>query len=73
MIIVSLNLRGLGRPKKRMAVQKLVQKYKVDCLIMQETKVWYEVFNIVREVWGNCRCMELGSFCGGSGSVDFYL
>lgn len=32
MIILSLNVRGLGKP--RMAVRKLVRKHKVDCLIL---------------------------------------
>lgn len=39
MIIVSWNIRGLGKPKKRLVVRKLVRKHKVDVLILQETKV----------------------------------
>ena len=56
MIIVSLNVRGLGRPEKRMAIRKLVKKHEVDCLILEETKVCSNVLPFIWELWGNRRC-----------------
>lgn len=47
MIILSLNVRGLVRPEKRMAVRKLVRKHKVDMLILQETKVANDIKSII--------------------------
>lgn len=50
MIIVSWNIRGLGRPEKRLAVRKMVRSHKVDVLILQETKVANNVEIIMRDV-----------------------
>lgn len=53
MIIISPNVRGLGKPEKGRAVRKLVKNHKADCLILQETKVASDVDTIIGEVWGN--------------------
>lgn len=53
MIIISPNVRGLGKLEKGQAVRKLVRNHKADCLILQETKVASDVDTIIREVWGN--------------------
>lgn len=55
-IIVSLNVRGLGKPEKRLAVKKLVKNYKIDYLMLQETKVVSDIHRFVHEVWGKSRC-----------------
>ena len=56
MIIVSLNVRELGRPEKRLAVRKMVRNLKVDGLLLQETKVASNIHSVIRDVWGNRRC-----------------
>ena len=56
MIIVSWNIRGLGKLEKRPAVRKLVKKYKVDLLLLQETKISKNIIPIVRDVWGAQNC-----------------
>ncbi|XXG47876.1 hypothetical protein AAC387_Pa02g2445 [Persea americana] len=43
------------RPEKRLRVRKLVRKHKADCLILQESKVAFDIQNNVREVWGSSR------------------
>lgn len=50
MIIVSWNIRGLGRPEKRMAVKKLVRRHRVDLLILQETKIDTNIDCVVHDV-----------------------
>lgn len=56
MIIVSWNVRGLGRPEKRLAVKKLVRRHKVEFLMLQETKVSTNVVRIIHDVWGSQSC-----------------
>ena len=56
MIVVSLNVKGIGMPKKRLAVRKMVRNYKVDVLLLQETKVASNIHSVIRDVWGNRRC-----------------
>lgn len=46
MIIVSWNVRGLGRLEKRLAVRKMVRRHKADLLLLQETKIARDVENV---------------------------
>lgn len=46
MILLSWNVRRLGRPKKRLAMRKIVRKQKENLLILQETK-WLEISSIL--------------------------
>lgn len=56
MIVMSLNVRGLGRLEKRLAIRKLVRRHKVDLLILQETKVDSNIHCIIRDIWGRRKC-----------------
>ena len=55
-VILNVNVRGLGRPEKRLTIRKMVKKHKVDVLLLQETKVGYDIHSVIRDIWGNKRC-----------------
>ena len=55
-IIVSWNVRGLGRLEKRLAVRKMLRQHKADVLLLQETKISCDVENVIFDVWGARNC-----------------
>ena len=54
MIIVRWNVRGLGRPGP--AIRRLVRTHKVDLLLLQETKIHFDVESIAFSVGGSRKC-----------------
>lgn len=56
MIVLSWNVRGLGRPAKRATVRRLVRLHKVDSLCLQESKVHKNIESIVFDVRGPRSC-----------------
>lgn len=52
MSILSWNVRGLSSRDRRLRVKQMCKNWKVDVLVLQETKM--EVFELkdVKEVWG---------------------
>lgn len=56
MIVVSWNIRGLGKPEKRAAVRKLVKKQRICVLFLQETKISKDITHIIQDTWGSQSC-----------------
>lgn len=51
--IVSWNVRGLNRARKRELIKNMVSSWKAEVYCFQETKVEGEIREIVRELWAN--------------------
>lgn len=57
MIIISWNVRGLGRPANKSTVRRLIKANKVDLLLLQETKIHSDIESVIFSVWGSRRCV----------------
>ncbi|KAL4183795.1 hypothetical protein AMTRI_Chr11g156870 [Amborella trichopoda] len=53
MIILSWNVRGLGDTRRKSDIKLLIQKYRPDIVMLQETKTIAPTLALVREVWGH--------------------
>lgn len=51
--IVSWNVRGLNRKKKRDMIKSLIQSWRADVFYFQESKLEGDVRNVVKELWAN--------------------
>lgn len=51
--IVSWNVRGLNRKKKRDMIKSLIQSWRADVFCFQESKLEGDVRNVVKELWAN--------------------
>lgn len=51
MKIVSWNVKGLGNSRKNFSIKELLRKYKVDLILLQETKKHSTVKNCFRSLW----------------------
>jgi hypothetical protein len=56
MILTSYNVRGLGGQIKRRKIKELIQKYKVEFLAIQETKMETITDNLCYSLWGSQDC-----------------
>src|ERR1044072_4379111 len=53
MIVLSLNVRGIGSSIKQQAMRCLISKYKVDLICLQESKLEVVDVNLCRRIWGD--------------------
>jgi len=51
--ILSWNVRGVNESSKRSTIKSLIQKWKVDVLCLQETKVENWSTTWIQQIWGN--------------------
>lgn len=51
--IVSWNVRGLNRYRKRVLIKSLIHSWKADVYCFQETKVEGDIREIIKELWAN--------------------
>lgn len=51
MNMLSWNIGGLGRPKKRRFINKLVRKYEIEVLFIQESKIANNIDRIAIDIW----------------------
>jgi hypothetical protein len=68
--ILSWNVRGLNKRRKRLRISNLLRDWKVDIICLQETKVHGMSRSIVRSLW-SCNHVDwccLDS-CGASGGI----
>ncbi|XP_020236162.1 uncharacterized protein LOC109815778 [Cajanus cajan] len=56
MKIISFNVRGLGSETKHGIISKLVLKYRVDVLCVQETKKEVDMEALYKKLWGGGEC-----------------
>ncbi|KAK2449253.1 DNA-(apurinic or apyrimidinic site) endonuclease [Trifolium repens] len=56
MIVLSLNIRGLGGRVKRRRVRELIREHKVDFIAIQETKMESISENFCYSLWGSSDC-----------------
>ena len=52
-MIISWNVRGLGRPEKRRAVRNLMHSYKPFLMFIQESKLSYFDSRVVKSLGGS--------------------
>jgi hypothetical protein len=68
--ILSWNVRGLNKRRKRLKISNLLRDWKVDIICLQETKVHGMSRSIVRSLWSCNRvdwcCLDS---CGASGGI----
>lgn len=70
MIVVSYNVRGLGRREKRKEVKELLRKVKADLCCLQETKLESVNKRIIKSICGNSSCeWEFAESEGNSGGL----
>ncbi|GMI64192.1 hypothetical protein HRI_000088500 [Hibiscus trionum] len=67
-LIVSWNVRGLGRVEKKVVVRRCITTYKAAIVFLQETKLQLVDDRVVKRVFGNSRLSEY-SFSPSSGAV----
>lgn len=53
MKVLSWNIRGLNEEGKRSTIKSLIQKWKVDILCLQETKIQGCNSRLIQQLWGN--------------------
>lgn len=70
MIIVSYNIRGLGRRENRKDVKALLRKVKADVCCIQESKLEKVSSRIIKSIWGNTpHDWEFAKSEGSSGGI----
>lgn len=51
--IVSWNVRGLNRHRKRMLIRSLIHRWKADVFCFQDSKLKGDIREFIRELWAN--------------------
>lgn len=70
MIIVSYNIRGLGKKEKRRDVNDLIHQVKADMCCIQESKLKVVNSRIIKSTWGNANCeWDFAKSEGSSGGI----
>jgi hypothetical protein len=70
MIVLTMNIRGLGSRVKRRKVRELVASEKVDFLALQETKLEVVTEALIYGLWGGDDCdWSYTSAVGNSGGI----
>lgn len=52
MKILSWNVCGLGSREKRVLVKEVIQNFKADIMMIQESKVRVVSDRVIKEIWG---------------------
>uniref|UniRef100_A0A7N0U4P3 Endonuclease/exonuclease/phosphatase domain-containing protein n=1 Tax=Kalanchoe fedtschenkoi TaxID=63787 RepID=A0A7N0U4P3_KALFE len=63
---ISWNIRGLGRPEKRLALRRLIRDHNPPMLMLQETKNVLMSAEVIRSFWGQTTISWLSSDAIGS-------
>lgn len=70
MILISYNIRGLGKKEKRRDVRDLLRKVRADVYCLQESKLEEVTNRTVRAIWGNSKYdWEFAKSEGNSGGI----
>ncbi|KAJ8639753.1 hypothetical protein MRB53_016447 [Persea americana] len=54
---ISWNVRGLGNSVKRAVIKEVIRTFRAELPLLQETKLSSMSQSIIRDLWGNSKCL----------------
>ena len=67
---ISWNVRGLGNSVKRAVIKEVIRTFRAELPLLQETKLSSMSQSIIRDLWGNSKCLWVSlDVVGTSGGI----